>query len=333
MADITVIIPVYNVQDYLEKCVDSVLAQSYSDYEILLIDDGSTDNSGALCDEIAAKHAAVRVIHQSNKGLGGARNTGMDNCDTEYVLFLDSDDSIHPDLLKTCMAPAKELDCDVVFFDSIAVYPDGTTGSLYSCAVPSNTLLEKEACKPLVQYSSACNRIFKLSLFKAHGIYFPEKLWYEDLHTTPKATAHVNRAYYCNAQPMYYYLQRHGSIMHTPDFERIVQGRLVAVEAVENYYAAEGLSEQYATELAYIRLYHGYFLPVREMLSGKFEKHADVLRQALLEKNPNPLDNPYIAELSQKERQMLKWFFNRNYKTVRLLSQVNKVIKKVKHVK
>ena len=92
---ISVVIPVYNVEKYLSKCVDSVLSQSFTDYEILLIDDGSTDNSGRLCDNYAEKYSCISVIHQENKGLGGARNTGIDHACEDYILFLDSDDYLY----------------------------------------------------------------------------------------------------------------------------------------------------------------------------------------------------------------------------------------------
>ena len=89
---VSVIIPVYNVEKYLAECVDSVLAQSCQNYEIILVDDGATDSSGRMCDEYARKDSRIRVIHQSNGGLSAARNAGLDAAQGEYVYFLDSDD-------------------------------------------------------------------------------------------------------------------------------------------------------------------------------------------------------------------------------------------------
>ena len=99
----SVVIPVYNVADYLTACVDSVLSGDCSDYEIILVDDGSTDNrSGPLCDALAARSPGrIRVIHQENLGLGGARNTGLEAARGEYLFFLDGDDTITPDALST----------------------------------------------------------------------------------------------------------------------------------------------------------------------------------------------------------------------------------------
>ena len=97
---ISVIVPVYKVEQYLHRCVDSILAQTYTNLEIILIDDGSPDRSGAICDEYAAKDSRIRVIHQKNAGLGAARNAGLDVCSGEYIAFVDSDDTLPEDALE-----------------------------------------------------------------------------------------------------------------------------------------------------------------------------------------------------------------------------------------
>ena len=103
MPKATVVVPVYNVEKYLEKCVDSILAQTEPDFELLLVDDGSTDGSGRLCDKLAEKDGRVRVIHQKNQGLGGARNTGIQQAQGDWLLLVDSDDWIEPQTLEKTM--------------------------------------------------------------------------------------------------------------------------------------------------------------------------------------------------------------------------------------
>lgn len=121
---ISVVIPVYNVEKYLAECVDSVLAQTYTDWEAILVDDGATDSSGAMCDEYGAKDSRIRVIHQSNGGLSAARNTGLRAARGEYIYFLDSDDYIEPQALERLAALA-ERDCaDVVFFDGYVFFDE-----------------------------------------------------------------------------------------------------------------------------------------------------------------------------------------------------------------
>ena len=121
---VSVVIPVYNVEKYLAECVDSVLGQTYADFEIILVDDGATDSSGQMCDEYAQKDARIRVIHQPNGGLSAARNTGLKAARGEYVYFLDSDDYIETCALEHLVAVADQEQADVVFFDGYVFFDE-----------------------------------------------------------------------------------------------------------------------------------------------------------------------------------------------------------------
>ena len=118
MPQISVIVPVYKVEPYLRRCVDSILAQTFTDFELILVDDGSPDNCGAICDEYAAKDARIKVFHQSNRGQAAARNTGIWQSAGEWICFVDSDDLIHPQLLQT-------------LYDSVCRYQVQITSCLY----------------------------------------------------------------------------------------------------------------------------------------------------------------------------------------------------------
>ncbi len=117
---ISVIIPVYNVENYLRECVDSVLKQTYRNLEIILVDDGSTDSSGIICDEYVEKDDRISVIHQKNGGLSVARNTGLTEANGDYVYFLDSDDYIAENTFETLLAIAEKDNSDIVFFDAVS---------------------------------------------------------------------------------------------------------------------------------------------------------------------------------------------------------------------
>lgn len=115
MPKISVIVPVYNTEKYLHRCIDSILAQTFTDFELLLIDDGSKDNSGAICDEYAAKDQRVRVFHKENGGVSSARNLGLDNAQGEWITFVDSDDWIEPILIESCVTVIrKKHNIDVI---------------------------------------------------------------------------------------------------------------------------------------------------------------------------------------------------------------------------
>ncbi len=126
MMKVSVIVPVYNVEKYLRECIDSLLSQTEPFYEILLVDDGSKDNSGAICDEYAAQHDSVRVVHKRNAGLGMARNTGLDNITGEYVAFVDSDDYLAPDWLEMMTRTLRETGTDMCKSGFQRVQDDGT---------------------------------------------------------------------------------------------------------------------------------------------------------------------------------------------------------------
>lgn len=117
---ISVIIPVYNVEEYLRECVDSVLCQTYRNFEIILVDDGSTDSSGEICDEYLEKDDRITVIHQKNGGLSAARNSGLSEAEGKYVYFLDSDDYIADNLLETLVEIDEKDNSDIVFFDAVS---------------------------------------------------------------------------------------------------------------------------------------------------------------------------------------------------------------------
>ena len=110
---VSVIVPIYNVKKYLERCINSILCQSYENLEIILVDDGSDDGSELICDSFANKDKRVHVVHQKNGGVACARNTGLDNCKGEFVCFVDSDDYIHPDFILYLYTKLKENDCDI----------------------------------------------------------------------------------------------------------------------------------------------------------------------------------------------------------------------------
>ena len=125
---ISVIVPAYNAEPYLETCLNSLLAQTYRETEVILVDDGSTDNSGRLCDAFARKDARLRVLHKENGGASSARNAGLCAATGKYVYFLDSDDRVVPEFLEKLLDSAETNGSDLVFFDAYTV--DERTGAI-----------------------------------------------------------------------------------------------------------------------------------------------------------------------------------------------------------
>ena len=116
MPHVSVIVPVYNVEEYLRKCIDSIVAQTLKDIEIILVDDGSTDGSGTICDEYASQDKRVRVVHKINGGLSSARNTGIEAASAPFLMFIDSDDWVEPNFCEKPYLAAKNNNADLVLF-------------------------------------------------------------------------------------------------------------------------------------------------------------------------------------------------------------------------
>ena len=216
MPKYSLIVPVYNVQKYIEKCISSILDQDYANYEIIIVDDGSTDKSAEIIDRIAnLNRDKIVSIHQENKGLGGARNTGLEKATGKYVWFIDSDDTIAPYSLKHLDEFIQKQEVDILVFDRVAIDELGNemeTEVGVDFEHEDIFSLEKNP-QMLYMSPSACNKIFRKELFEKTKICFPDKIWFEDLYTIPKLYLQADKMGYLH-ESLYLYLQRDGSIMN-----------------------------------------------------------------------------------------------------------------------
>ena len=177
------VIPVYNCRQYLEECVNSVLDQTVSDLEILLVDDGSADGSGELCDKLAERDERIRVFHKENGGAGSARNLGIENCEGRYLLFVDGDDTIEPDCLESAEPILGKDGVLPIFGMSFDYWRDGQIikNETYSIAFPGERTAE-EVVKEFPglfednALSSACNKVFSAKLLKENNLRFSESM-------------------------------------------------------------------------------------------------------------------------------------------------------------
>lgn len=218
MTKISVIVPVYKVEDCLEFCVDSILNQTFADFELILVDDGSPDNCGAMCDEYAAKDSRVRVVHRENGGLSAARNSGMDIMRGEYIAFIDSDDAVMEDYLEVLFSACKETDADIAVC-RFEEFEDGNIPDLQSTAdvdVQNTILCGKDACLEVYKGSryvsiNACCKLFKASIIE--DMRFPEGKLHEDQAFTPIAYFKAQKVASVD-KTMYLYRVRAASITH-----------------------------------------------------------------------------------------------------------------------
>ena len=182
MISVSVLVPVYNAQKYLERCVDSIFGQTFTDYELILIDDGSTDDSGKMCDDYARSNPQVRVIHQTNQGVSAARQAGLDAATGEYVIFADPDDWVEPTMLEELFEVAINNDADVVLCDfwinSSAAEGDRKYQNLRTLS--SDSVLSQLISGEL--HGFTWNKLYRSSCLRKHHVTFPQGINYsEDL--------------------------------------------------------------------------------------------------------------------------------------------------------
>lgn len=208
---ISVIIPIYKVEAYLKRCIDSVLTQSYTDMEIILVDDESPDNCPAICEEYAKQDSRIRVIHKKNGGLSDARNAGLDIAKGDYISFVDSDDWVAPDFLESMYGALIRNNADISICGMVNHYEDGHEDTLYAPATSERPVEGDEIFDTLYQ-PCAQNKMYKASIFKS--VRYPVGRWYEDVFAYNEILPQVKRIAYTGKNSYFYYI-RNNSIMHT----------------------------------------------------------------------------------------------------------------------
>jgi glycosyltransferase involved in cell wall biosynthesis len=191
---ISIIIPMYNVAQYLEKCIGSVYNQGLDEreFEVILVDDESPDNSLIVAKNLTIDKGNVTIISQKNKGLGGARNTGILNATGEYLLFLDADDWYLPNVLQSILSIAQEHQLDILEFAAQGITPQGQIQ--YHCTAKSNTVCEGIAYYNSVRYMySACNKLYKTDFLKSNSLLFSEHIFIEDFEFNTRTFAIAKR--------------------------------------------------------------------------------------------------------------------------------------------
>lgn len=280
MPKISVVVPVYKVEQYFNRCVKSIMNQTYKDFELILVDDGSPDNCPQMCDELSEKYNNVTVIHRENGGLSAARNTGiewaLENSDSEWITFIDSDDWIHPQYLESMLFANEKNDTQVCMgqFDFVSEYKVRTDGDAkdFVSVVRTEDAFTNEELDP----NSACARLYKKSLFE--DVRYPVGKLHEDRFTTYKVLFQSKNTSVVN-YPLYYYFTNDDGIVHSKFNVR----RLDNLEACENqleYFKTIKNDEMY--EYILKDYFHLLLYSLRQMKGNKeFKKHEKIVRNKL----------------------------------------------------
>lgn len=216
---ISVIVPVYNVQDYIRDCVESILKQEEKNFELLLVDDGSTDQSGIICDKLQSEDSRIHVFHKPNGGLSDARNFGIEKARGDFLAFIDSDDFVFPGYLKCLMELIEKYEADVACMRLLVSSNRTQTPSDENTVTGSFTGTEAVKNSLLINLFgvSACGKLFKACLFT--DIKYPKGKLFEDLLTIPYVFERCDCVAY-TTESLYFYYNRPGSITHTKITEK-----------------------------------------------------------------------------------------------------------------
>lgn len=250
---ISVIVPIYNVEKFLRRCLKSIQYQTFMDFEVLLIDDDSPDGSTAIAKEFCRKDPRFRYFHKENGGLSDARNYGIDRARGEYISFIDSDDHVHRDFLKVMYEACQENRADMAYCKFMYSYFN--TG--LKCPRPSKArtgvMSRDDALIALITdsmfQSYAWNKLYKTSLFRESGIRYPY-MYFEDIATTARLMHRTNKL--CvTGKHLYYYEKRFGSIMGTMNAEKI-SDYWRSILAQRNYFQNVGEYERFKAAIYHI---------------------------------------------------------------------------------
>lgn len=231
---ISFIVPVYNVENYLCRCIDSLLNQTYRNYDIILVDDGSRDNCPKICDKYAFDNSIIKVIHKANGGLSDARNIGLKYCDSEYAVFIDADDVVDSTMLEQLIEAKSRLKADIVCSPLIFEFPNGNRKHVNTF---EEIVVDKVTAQAYIlrsKYSgvTACAKLFPVNVLKKH--LYPTGKINEDLRTTFLHFQEVKNVAFI-PQAFYHYIQRENSISYAEvSFDTTMEAMVVCEQFMES---------------------------------------------------------------------------------------------------
>lgn len=249
MPKISVIVPVYNVEKYLHRCVDSILAQTFTDFELLLVNDGSKDSSGVICDEYAAKDSRVKVFHKENGGVSSARNLGLDNAKGEWVTFVDSDDWVSNTMYEAMFDKVLSEDAEAVYCDIKMCF--ATTEKVWKAAeyVPDKVKFLNNFIAS--EWTSLCNVLAKRILFEANKVRCPMGVAFcEDYHVSARLMYYAKKVCYLPESLYCYNRVNETSALHSFSTQYYDKERWCNLDVI-NFFKKEGAYEEYAETLSW----------------------------------------------------------------------------------
>lgn len=311
---VSIIIPVYNAEKYIDKCFKEILNQTYQDFEIIAINDGSTDSSSKILKKYESKYKFITVINQNNTGQAIARNKAIDIANGEYLTFIDIDDFIDTHFLEELTNAINTNKADMAYCDYYEYYG------------PSKLVLYQNNMGPILANYAPWGKIYKTDFFKKYKLRFLEGKLFEDIPITP-VLAGLGKAVYVPL-PLYYYNKSNVSSIRRNTYSKKLEDIYDAIDETIYNFRKYKIFNKYKNEIEFIYLdsfLKGGVLRFADYKEGI--KQIKRVREKVLEYFPNILNNPYYLNLPKNKQILYKICLNMNPTT---LSNFKRLIKKVK---
>lgn len=314
---VSVIVPIYNTEKYLEKCIKSILAQTHANIEVVLVNDGSTDHSGAIIDTYAQRDNRIVVINKSNGGLSDARNAGIEKCSGDYITFIDADDFVSPNYVEVLLNTLNDENADLVLCEFEIVNEEGASINYLSNGERTNKFVSKFPTistsgtdiiyrsyieKNGYKYIVAWNKIYKKEFFV--NLRFPINLIHEDEHVFADVFIHAKKIAFVDI-PLYYYVQRDSGIMAEKNAARSLKSLSIVhahrknlfKDKYEELYICD--LKQYARQI--IKGYHWLSPKEKEEYKTEYQNVLNELKNSgtrYIDRLPYKIAALFIKELS-----------------------------------
>ena len=320
---VSVIVPVYNVEKYLERCLNSLTKQTFENYEILVINDGSPDKSEEIIKKIQKKYPkTIKYYKKENGGLSDARNYGLMKSKGDYIIFVDSDDYVDKNFIKKLYDKAIETKSDITICGIFDEYEETQQKLEYINYIPQKLCNIYNDKRQMLNRFAAWNKMYKKSIFG--DLKFEKNKIYEDLRLIPKLYLKANKISFVN-EPLYHYIIRNGSIMTSSTIQKNLD-ILSAFEDIIYYFKKENVYEIFKDELEYMAIDHLFIatsIRVIELSNFKeLKENLKIFKNFMNYFFPNYMNNKYIRDLSRNKKIILKML---NYKQYRLLKLIVKI--------
>ncbi len=320
MKKISIIVPIYNVEEYLDKCLKSLVNQTLKDIEIIAVNNNSTDSSYEIAKKYSQKYSNVKLYNEKNQGLGNTRNCGLKHATGEYIMFFDSDDFADLDMCQRLYDFITKNKADIVCFDLKYIYPDHEEVMGY------NSDEHMPAAEYILGTGSAASKIYKRSFLEAINFEFPVKIWSEDAAIIPSLCLHTDKIYYLKGC-YYNYFQRANSITNQVAYTPKMFDTVTSITLLKERFEKANQLGKYYNEIEYIYITNLLLhIPLKAYKYKEAKQQLKELNKLMKENFPKWTKNKYFKKLTFKQKLYCHLFYHNTTWLVKLLYNMKHLI-------